>query len=70
MLKDKEHAEYMEFWETRASRTLEFLRGIVDLTPYDCRAPLATASVDGVSWPRFLSGAERTPAQPRHHRER
>jgi hypothetical protein len=67
MLKEKEHAEHMESWETRASRTLEFLRGIVDLTPYDCRAPLATTSVDGgmvttfVEWRGEDAG---TPAAP------
>ncbi|KAA8893511.1 hypothetical protein FN846DRAFT_913959 [Sphaerosporella brunnea] len=47
MLKDKKHTEYMESWETRASRTLEFLRDILDVTPYDCRTPLATEVVEG-----------------------
>jgi phosphopantetheine adenylyltransferase len=67
MLKDKEHAEYMETWEMRASRTLEFLRGIVDLTPYDCRAPLATTSVDGglvatfTEWREEEAGAAAAP---------
>ncbi|KAA8899748.1 hypothetical protein FN846DRAFT_909478 [Sphaerosporella brunnea] len=47
MLKDKKHAEYIESWETRASRTLEFLRSILDVTPCDCHSPLATEAVDG-----------------------
>ncbi|KAF8249676.1 hypothetical protein K440DRAFT_621126 [Wilcoxina mikolae CBS 423.85] len=43
MLKTKKHAEQMESYKLRAERTLEFIRGIVDVTPYDCRKPISTS---------------------------
>lgn len=49
MLKDKKHAEQMEAYQYRSTRVLEFLRGIVDLAPFDSRGPLATSEVDGVT---------------------
>ncbi|KAI5816336.1 hypothetical protein BZA77DRAFT_313475 [Pyronema omphalodes] len=49
MLKDKKHAEQMEAYQYRSTRVLEFLRGIVDITPFDSRGPLETSEVDGVT---------------------
>jgi len=38
MLRSKKHAEFMESWEIRWRRALEFLRGVVDATPFESRA--------------------------------
>lgn len=41
MLAKKAHREHMQSWTERATRVLEFVRGLVDVTPYDCRKPLS-----------------------------
>lgn len=41
MLVRKAHREHMQSWTERATGVLEFVRGLVDVTPYDCRKPLS-----------------------------
>lgn len=42
MLTNKKHVEQMETYESRAAQVLEFVRGIVDVTPFDCRGAIST----------------------------
>lgn len=41
MLVKKAYREHMQSWTERATGVLEFVRGLVDVTPYDCRKPLS-----------------------------
>ena len=47
MLRNKKHAEFVESWKVRSTRTLEFLRGVVDVTPFESRALDGTGRSEG-----------------------